>query len=91
MITIARYDTRCLEDAAARLDHVLNLAIDKSVVSIGARLIKSDFRDAHLGMLSAREANGTIQTSASSSVQRCSTRIAVNQNKMYLLSAFGNE
>jgi hypothetical protein len=61
------------------------------VVSSGARLIKADFSDAHLGMLSAREANGTIQTPASSSVQRFSIRIAVNQNKMYLLSAIGNE
>ena len=91
MITIGRYDTRRLEGAAARLDHGLNLAIDKMLVSSGARLIKSDFSNAHLDMLSARQANGTIQIPASSSVQRFSIRIAVNQNKMYLLSAIGNE
>lgn len=91
MITIGRYDTRRLEDAAARLDHGLNLAIEKMVISSGARLIKSDFSNAHLDMLSARQANGTIQIPASSSVQRFLIRIAVNQNKMYLLSAIGNE
>ena len=91
MITIARYDTRRLDDAAARLDHGLNLAIDKMVVSSGARLIKSDFSDAHLDMLSARQANGTIQIPASSSLQQFSIRIAVSQNKMYLLSAIGKE
>ena len=91
MITIGSYDTRRLEDSAARLDHGLNVAIDKMVTSSGARLIKSDLSDAHVDLLSARQANGTIQITASSSILRFSIRIAVTQNKMYLLSVIGNE
>lgn len=83
--------TRRLEDSAARLDHGLNVAIDKMVTSSGARLIKSDLSDAHVDLLSARQANGTIQITASSSILRFSIRIAVTQNKMYLLSVIGNE